>query len=76
MYFSFFSLIFQAITLFGSAQRSDRYAAVKKFCYIERPMASQVRILITTWCRYIVNLVTFFCCKPLVCMRISYLIYF
>jgi aubergine-like protein len=31
-----------AITLFGSAQRSDRYAAVKKFCYIERPMASQV----------------------------------
>ena len=30
------------VTIFPQ-QRSDRYAAIKKLCYVERPVASQVR---------------------------------
>ena len=33
------------VTIFSSGQRSDRYAAIKKFCYVEHPMASQVTLL-------------------------------
>jgi len=37
------------VTVFTGGQRSDRYAAVKKFCYVEHPMASQVIILINSF---------------------------
>ena len=33
----------QVVVTIVPQQRSDRYAAIKKLCYVERPVASQVR---------------------------------
>ena len=32
----------QCVVTIVPQQRSDRYAAIKKLCYVERPVASQV----------------------------------
>ena len=34
--------MFQAVTIFSGPQRTDRYAAVKKMCYLDRGLNSQV----------------------------------
>ena len=34
--------LFQAVTIFSGPQRTDRYAAVKKMCYLDRGLNSQV----------------------------------